>query len=189
MIARDGRCVSLWQDTANPFPAVTGKFVNAVFDVAIVGGGITGITLGLLLQKQGKKCIILEAKNLCFGTTGGTTAHLNTLLDNPYASIIKDFGKEGAETVARATKEALGLFESNVTEFNIDCGFERVPAFLFSQDDQQTNELNDIHDSCNEVGVEARYANGIPIPFNFRKALEIAGQGKIHPVRYVHALA
>lgn len=189
MIARDGRCVSLWQDTANPFPAVTDKFVNAVFDVAIVGGGITGITLGLLLQKQGKKCIVLEAKNLCFGTTGGTTAHLNTLLDNPYSTIIKDFGKDGAEIVVRATKDALNLFESNVSEFNIDCGFERTPAFLFSQDEKQTDELNDIYNACNEVGVEVQYSNGIPIPFNFRKALEIAGQGKLHPVRYVHALA
>lgn len=173
----------------SPFPAASDKFVNAIFDVAIVGGGITGITLGMILQKQGKKCIVLEAKNLCFGTTGGTTAHLNTLLDNPYSAIIKDFGKDGAQTVAQATKDALALVESNVTAYNIDCGFERTSGFIFAQDETQADELNDIHNSCNEVGVVTSYTNGISVPFNFRKALEISGQGKLHPVRYVHAMA
>ena len=106
MIARDGSRTSLWQNTVNSYAALSNKFANTVFDVAIVGGGITGITLGLELQKAGKKCVVLEAKNLCFGTTGGTTAHINTLLDNPYYAIIKDFGKEGAQTVARAATEA-----------------------------------------------------------------------------------
>lgn len=189
MIARDGSCLSLWQDTANSYPVQSNEIQNAVFDVAIVGGGITGITLGLLLQTQGRKCIVLEAKNLCFGTTGGTTAHLNTLLDNPYSSIIKDFGKDNAQLVARAASEAVALIESNVLAYKIDCGFERTSAYLFSQDEKQTKELNDIYDACNDVGVESRFSSGIPVPFNFRKALEVPGQGKFHPVRYVHSLA
>ena len=109
MIARDGSCSSLWQGTVNPYAALSNKFTNTVFDVAIVGGGITGITLGLELQTAGKLCIVLEAKNLCFGTTGGTTAHINTLLDNPDPAIISVFGKEAAQLVARsATEDASG---------------------------------------------------------------------------------
>lgn len=179
----------MWQDTANSYPVQSNEIQKAEFDVAIVGGGITGITLGLLLQTQGRKCIILEAKNLCFGTTGGTTAHLNTLLDNPYSSIIKDFGKENAQLVARAASEAVALIESNVFAYKIDCGFEKTSAYLFSQDEKQTKELNDIYDACNDVGVESTFSSGIPVPFNFRKALAVPGQGKFHPVRYVHSLA
>ena len=189
MIARDGSCSSLWQDTVSPYATRLNKFNDTVFDVAIVGGGITGLTLGLQLQKAGKKCIVLEAKNLCFGTTGGTTAHINTLLDNPYPSIVKDFGSDGARTVARAATEAIALIESNVLEHKIDCGFEKTSAYLFAQDEKQTKELNDIYDACQEVGVESKFSNGIPVPINFRKALEIPGQGKFHPVRYVYALA
>jgi len=189
MIARDGSRTSLWQDTVNSYSALSHKFANTVFDVAIVGGGITGITLGLELQKVGKKCIVLEAKNLCFGTTGGTTSHINTLLDNPYHAIIKDFGKEGAQIVARAANEAIALIECNVREYNIDCGFERTSAYLFAQDEKQTKALDDIYNACQEIGVESKFSNGIPIPMNFRKVLEISAQGKFHPVKYVHALA
>src|SRR5688572_5459986 len=189
MIARDGSNSSLWQTTTNPYQSPTRDFSEAVFDIAIVGGGITGVSLGLQLQKQGKKCIILEAKTLCFGTTGGTTAHINNIMDNPYPKIISDFGKEGGQLVARAATEAIALIESNILEYGIDCGFEKTSAFLFSQDDKQTDELNDIHDGCNNVGIETRFANSIPVPINFRKALEIPGQGKFHPTRYVQGLA
>jgi glycine/D-amino acid oxidase-like deaminating enzyme/nitrite reductase/ring-hydroxylating ferredoxin subunit len=189
MIARDGNCVSLWQDTVNPTQESPRAYNNSVFDVAIVGGGITGITLALSLQKQGKRCVVFEARNLCFGTTGGTTAHINTLMDNPYPVMIKDFGLDGAQIVARAAKDAIGLVESNVAEYNIDCGFEKVNAYLFSQDERQTKELNDIYAACNEVGVTAEVAHEIPVPINFKKAIEIPGQAKFHPTRYVIALA
>jgi glycine/D-amino acid oxidase-like deaminating enzyme/nitrite reductase/ring-hydroxylating ferredoxin subunit len=189
MIPRDGSCVSLWQDTVSSYQAVSNKFGEVVFDVAIIGGGITGITLAHSLQKQGKKCVVLEAKNLCFGTTGGTTAHINTVMDNPYSIIIKDFGKEGGQIVARAATEAVALIENNIAEYNIDCGFEKASGFLFSLDEKQTSQLNDIYDACNEVGIESRFTSSIPVPFNFIKALEIPGQAKFHPTKYVQALA
>lgn len=189
MIARDGSCISLWQETTNPFPAVTNNFDNNVFDAAIVGGGITGITLALLLQKQGKKCIVLEAKNLCFGTTGGTTAHINTLLDNPYSQVIQDFGKEGAATLAQATKDAVSLIETHVMEYNIDCAFERTSGYFYAQNEEQASDLDEIHQACNEVGIDTRYINEIPVPFNFVKAMEVPGQAKFHPTRYVDGLA
>lgn len=189
MILRDGYCSSLWQDTVDPYQTLPNRLNNVVFDVAIVGGGITGVTLAHALQQHGKKCVVLEAKNLCFGTTGGTTAHINTLMDNPYSSVIKDFGKEGARIVARAANEAVALIEQNVATYNIDCGFERTSAYLFSQDEKQTSELSQIYDACNEVGIESRICNGIPVPINFRKALEIPGQAKFHPTKYVQGLA
>jgi hypothetical protein len=62
---RDGNCISLWQDN---MPDFTGKETDTndiVFDVLIVGGGITGITSGLLLQKSGMQVAIAEARNIC----------------------------------------------------------------------------------------------------------------------------
>jgi glycine/D-amino acid oxidase-like deaminating enzyme len=54
-----------------------------LFDVLIAGAGITGLTTGLLLQSAGLSCVIAEAENTGFGTSSGTTAHLNTILGYP----------------------------------------------------------------------------------------------------------
>ena len=188
MIARDGACVSLWQDSVTTFQSQNNS-AEKKFDVAIAGGGITGITTALLLQKAGKKCIVFEAYNLCFGTTGGTTAHLNTLLDNPYSTIIKNFGKENAQLVAQACKDAIALVKSNIEEYNIDCGFENASAYLFAQTDKQVKELKDIHDACREVNVKALYADKLPVDIEYKKVMIVDGQAKFHPVKYVHALA
>ena len=47
-------------------------------DVAIVGGGIVGITAGYLLKKQGIKVAIIEASRIVQGATGFTTAKITS---------------------------------------------------------------------------------------------------------------
>jgi len=80
---RDGARTSLWQNNMPSYPSPATTPPTDIVDVLIVGGGITGITTALMLQLSGKQCLVAEAKTLCFGTTGGTTAHLNTVLDHP----------------------------------------------------------------------------------------------------------
>jgi glycine/D-amino acid oxidase-like deaminating enzyme/nitrite reductase/ring-hydroxylating ferredoxin subunit len=188
MIERDGSCISLWQQTSQPYRQ-TNAAQNNYFDVAIAGGGITGITTALLLQQTGKKCIVFEAHNLCYGTTGGTTAHLNTLLDNPYSVIIKKFGEDNAKLVANATKDAIASIKENISQYKIDCEFEDASAYLFAQTEDQEKELKDIHDACRTVGVKAVYSDTLPVDISFKKAIIVDGQAKFHPVKYVQALA
>jgi glycine/D-amino acid oxidase-like deaminating enzyme/nitrite reductase/ring-hydroxylating ferredoxin subunit len=189
MIERDGTRVSLWQDTSAPYRTRNKLDKNGSYDVIIVGGGITGVSTALLLQTAGKKVALLEANTLCFGTTGGTTAHLNTLLDTPYTTIIKNFGRENAELVAQSVKEAIDLIRRNIQDFQIDCGFKEASAWLFSQSKEQTEELEEIGRASLEANLDIDYADSIPLAIPFKKALEIKGQAKFHPVRYVYALA
>lgn len=159
------------------------------YDVIIAGGGITGLSLGVMLQRKGKRCLILEAQTLGFGTTGGTTAHLNTMMDTPYPQIISNFGLENAKLVARAAREAIELVKSNIENYGIDCGFEEVPAYLFSQNGKQTEELEEIEDACRQVGVVCEFASELPVPIQFEKVLKIEQQAKFHPLRYILKLA
>lgn len=186
---RDGVCTSLWQDTVADFIPQAKVIVDKRFDVVIVGGGITGITTALLLQKKGLNCLIAEAHNICFGTTSGTTAHLNTFLDNPYDQIQSDFGEENAQLVAEATKQSVALFRQHIEEYSIDCNYEIRDGFLFAQTDEQAKKLQKIYDASKQSGVKVTYADSIPVPISYKKAIVYADQAQIHPTRYVHALA
>ncbi len=86
---RDSKTISVWQEAMPILKVKEAPTANSSYDVIIVGAGITGISLGVSLQEAGKRCLILEARNIGFGTTSGTTAHLNTVLDNPYTDIIR----------------------------------------------------------------------------------------------------
>ena len=186
---RDGALTSLWQHKMPEYISLTHTLTEEVFDVLIVGGGITGITIALQLQKEGKKCIIAEAHTIGFGTSGGTTAHLNTFMDNSYAQIAKDFGEENAQLVASAAREALDLVKKNIKEYNIDCDYSEQDGYLFSQDEKQTKELDEIYDASQKAGCEVHYEDKIPLPVDFIKAMAYERQAQFHPAKYFYALA
>ena len=189
MIQRDGCNTSLWQDSADEYRPVNKADYATLYDVIIVGGGITGVSSALLMQNAGLKCLLLEANSLCFGTTGGTTAHINTLLDVPYSTIEKKFSKEKAKLVADSVKEAAALIKSHVGKYDIDCEYEETTATLFAKTDKQKDELDKISRATADAGVENEFVNKISIPIKFLKAIQVGGQAKFIPTRYVYALA
>lgn len=189
MINRDGQRTSLWQDAIAPYETINDINGQKQFDIIIVGGGITGISTALLLQQAGKKCLVIEAANLCFGTTGGTTAHLNTLLDTPYTTIQKNFDKDTSQKVATLTANAIKLIQYNSNNNNIDCSFEPADAYLFAQDEQQEKELEKIAEASANAGLTLEYSPAIPVPMSFRKAIRVQGQAKFNPVDYVYGIA
>lgn len=185
---RDGATTSLWQTTTDDYTAA-GHAAATVFDVLIAGGGITGITTALLLQRAGKTVAVAEAHSLCFGTTGGTTAHINTFFDNTYDQIESDFGEDGARLVARATQRARNLFKAHVEQYNIDCGFEEKEGYVYAQTPEQVKVLDKMVEASKKAGADVDYAPEIPVPVEFQKAAFYRGQAQLHPTRYVLALA
>jgi hypothetical protein len=85
--------------------------------------------------------VIAEAHNVAFGTTGGTTAHLNTILDTPYNYVERDFGADAAKLLRQGCAEAISLVESLVGKYSIECGFSRQPGYLIAQDEKEMDEL------------------------------------------------
>lgn len=187
---RDGACTSLWQSQMPAYGKDNqSNIAHKFFDVVVVGGGITGITTGLLLQKAGRSVLIAEAKNLGFGTTSGTTAHLNSFMETPFSVLVKKFGITRTKLVAQAARKALDLIKKHVTEYNIDCGHKEVLGYIYAQDEKQVKELDDILEGFNQVGIEATVSNSIPVKIPFVKSIEIPGQAQFHPTRYIYTLA
>jgi len=184
---RDGVRKSIWQDEIKQLPAAIN--INGIYDVAIIGGGITGVSTAYRLQGSGKKCILIEAFNIGFGTTGGTTAHLNNFYDTTYAEAISKFGLSNAKLLARSAKEAMEIIETNITDNDIDCDLQKKSAHLFALDDKQKKQLEDMIEGSEKVGHLMIPIQKISYPIPFTKAVEIPGQGQFHPIKYIGGLS
>jgi glycine/D-amino acid oxidase-like deaminating enzyme/nitrite reductase/ring-hydroxylating ferredoxin subunit len=184
---RDGARKSIWQEEIKRFSS--DGDLNQLFDVAVVGGGITGVSTAAKLQLSGKKCILLEASNIGFGTTGGTTAHLNNFFDTTYAQAIKDFGLQNAKLLKYVGIEAKNIIKNNIREFSIDCDFENKNAYLFALDEKQEKQLNEIVEGASQVGHQMIFTDDIPFSIPFKRAVVIPDQGQFHPIKYIKGLA
>lgn len=186
---RDGSAKSIWQNEFENYEPQNKWDNSKEYDVLIIGAGITGLTTALLMQEKGLNCILVEAHNIAFGTSGGTTAHLNTLMDTPYYTIEQNFGEEAAKQVAIGAREAIDLVEGLAAKYNIDCDFSFKTAYLFSQSAEETQLLQKIKDANNAVSVLTNNSDTIPVPIPYEKAISIEFQAQIHPTKYLHGLA
>src|SRR3954447_16617110 len=102
---------SLWTETtpATDYPALDGPMS---VDVAIVGGGITGLTTALLLKQSGARVAVIERRRIASGTTGHTTAKITSLHGMIYGHLIDIFGHDGAQLYADANQAAIVQIES-----------------------------------------------------------------------------
>lgn len=186
-IKRDGAARSLWQDISVQ-PAYSTSYERA-YDVLIIGGGITGVSTAFILQKQGKKCLLVDAHNIGFGTTGGTSAHLNTFFDLTYPEIDSKFSEEASKQMAILGRQAIDTIERFIKEHHIDCDFEYKAGILFSQDEKESKQLLEVLRSSQQagIGVEEISDPGLPIPFE--RAIKFEKQAQFHPLKYITALA
>lgn len=186
---RDGNSYSIWQDIGEDYQATNQWDKSKVYDVLIIGGGITGLTTGLLLQESGQQCVIAEAHNIGFGTTGGTTAHLNTLLDTPYSTIAKDFSEGDAQLTGAGARSAIQFIENTCAQYGIDAGFSYRPGYLLADGDEEEKELSDILEGARKANVAVSAATTAPSPLPYTKAGIFEDQAQIHSAAYLYGLA
>lgn len=184
---RDGKNRSIWQDVKDA--TIGSPDVKDYYDVIIVGAGITGLTAALALQEQGKRCAVLEAKSIAFGTTGGTSAHLNTVLDTPYSDIIDKHGLEKAKKVLESTRRAIDWIRRNTAKYNIACDLKDCNGQMYAITEKETRELQRIKDAIVKVGIRCWEIGQLTLPISPLYAIEFEEQGHFHPTKYTLGLA
>ena len=186
--ARDGATTSPWQQGLNTITSAKSSAEKTVYDVLIIGGGITGVTAALILQSQGKKCLVVEADSVGFGTTGGTSAHINTFADTTYTEAQSAFGKNGAQLFADAVNEGFAIVKNNIDNYQIDCDFEYKNGYVYAEDDDQVTQLEDLCKGMHEVGLDCEYTEDVPINVPYQRAVILKNQAQFHPLKYLQGL-
>lgn len=159
-----------------------------VYDCLVVGGGITGLTVALMLQQAGKKTMIAEAHHIGFGTTGGTSAHINTFADTTYSEAQSAFGKEGAQLFAAAVNEGFDIIKQNIKTYKIACDFGLKKGYVYAETEDQVRQLEDLCQGMHEVGLDCEYTDEVPIPVPHQVAVVMENQAQFHPLKYLQGL-
>ncbi|MDQ0207131.1 FAD-dependent oxidoreductase [Alkalicoccobacillus murimartini] len=158
-------------------------------DVAVIGGGITGLTTAYLLTEQGKKVALLEADRVCEGTTGHTTAKITAQHGFIYDELISHLGKSGANIYYQANQRALAFIRELVSTQEIECDFEDEHAYLYATTDQGVAKLKKEKEAYEQLGIPHEWLDSLPINISVKAALCMKNQAQFHPLKFMAFLA
>ncbi|MEU2623075.1 FAD-dependent oxidoreductase [Streptomyces sp. NPDC007157] len=180
---------SYWLETAppvEPAPPPSGDFS---VEVAVVGGGIAGLSTAWELVRQGHEVAVLEADRLAAGVTGHTTAKLTALHTLIYDHLRRTRGPEGARLYALSQSEAIRHAAGIVAELGINCEWEEAAAYTYAQNPGRVAELRAEARAAREAGLPAEFVTETELPFSVAGAVRVSGQAQFHPRKYLLALA
>jgi glycine/D-amino acid oxidase-like deaminating enzyme/nitrite reductase/ring-hydroxylating ferredoxin subunit len=178
----------LWIATspAPAFPELRGR---VEVDVAVVGGGITGLTAALLLTRAGHSVALVEAGRVASGATGYTSAKVSSLHGLTYADLVETHGEDTARSYAEAAQGGLGQVAALVEGDGIEADFERMPAFTYVLDDERITDVEREADAARRLGLPASLTTEAGLPFPVAAAVRFEDQAVFHPRRYCLGLA
>lgn len=157
-------------------------------DVAIVGGGITGILCAYWLNKEGVKTAIIEADRILQGTTGHTTAKITSQHGLIYSKV-KKISEEFAKQYADANQTAIQMYESIAKEYNIECDFVPQSAYIYTHEDKYVENIINETNIASSLGIKAEYLEETPLPFDVKAAVRFDDQAQFHPRKFLLTLA
>ncbi|KAB7834316.1 FAD-dependent oxidoreductase [Streptomyces mobaraensis] len=187
-----GEPESYWLSTApaspdSAYPPLTGTGTDV--DVAVIGGGVAGLSTAWELARAGRSVAVLEAGRIAAGVTGHTTAKVTALHGLVYARLRRTRGPEGARLYARSQAEAVERVAEVAALLEADCELERRPAFTYVTRPEGRGEVREEANAAAQAGLDATYVERTGLPYRVEAAVRLDDQLQFHPRKYLLALA
>jgi glycine/D-amino acid oxidase-like deaminating enzyme len=164
---------------------------NISVDVAIIGGGIAGITTAYLVSQSGKSVVLIEDGYIGSGETGRSTAHITHALDDRYYNLIKKHGENGAKLAAESHTAAMHFIDRIVREESIDCGYEKLNGYLFLDTSDKKSTLEKELTALKNSGIsDAKMIMKSPLDsVDISPCILFPHQAQFQPILYLREIA
>jgi glycine/D-amino acid oxidase-like deaminating enzyme len=115
---------NFWLETVAA-PRIPARELPQTADVAVIGGGYTGLSAARTLAKGGARVAVLEAENVGWGASCRNGGMVLSGLKLGTSTLIARYGREASKRMYAASLESIDCVEALVREENIDCDFSR----------------------------------------------------------------
>ena len=110
--------------TASRAPPSAPLRADLVCDVAVVGGGLAGLSAAIELADRGFRVVLLEAREVGSGASGRNGGQVIAGLACDMATIESQLGLPAARQIWAMTQEGVRLIGERCARFQIDCDWQ-----------------------------------------------------------------
>ena len=175
---------SFWLE--EPFEPLRTPRHNGAVDVAVVGGGVTGLSCALTLAQRGRSVRVHEARTIASGASGRNGGFALRGGAMPYDQARGRLGAETAAALWRLTERTLDRMEGLAGD-----ALRRVGSLRLAADEQERFELVAEYDALRGDGFAAEWVDEPPgrLAGRYPGALLNPDDGALQPARWVRRLA
>lgn len=182
---------SIWFESNEnlEFPVFKGE---EEVDVAIIGGGITGVTAAYLLSQTGLRVKLLEANKVGVSNTGRSTGNLYSVVDIFFEELKTKYDSNTILKILESREEAVNFIEKTIQTLKIDCDFKRVPWILYSGTEEMDEKIQKEYVAAMDFGLKVQWleeGNELLAPLNGRVGMKLENQAQFNPYQYVIGVA
>jgi glycine/D-amino acid oxidase-like deaminating enzyme len=161
-------------------------------DVAVIGGGITGALVAHRFGREGIHVILVEGREIGFGSTGATTALIQYEIDSPLCQLIDQVGEAPALRSYELCQEAVRGIERLALEDGDSCDFQRKKSLYLASRLRDCRALEEEYTVRRRAGIEVDLlsASDLSQRFSFRRPAALLSHlaGEIDAFRLTHKL-
>lgn len=184
----------LWAETApalSPLNSIQGENKT---DVAIIGGGYTGLSAALHLAEEGTDALLLEAKEIGFGGAGRNVGLVNAGLWLMPSDVIARLGNELGERLIRVLGASPDLVYHLIEKHSIECEAVRNGTLHLAHSPGGYRALQQREAQWQDRGAPVNLLNreeAVPLigSKSFFGALLDKRAGTVQPLAYAYGLA
>ena len=167
---------------------------NLDCDVAVVGGGLAGLSAAIELADRGYSVALLEANQVGWGASGRNGGQVIAGLACEQSVIEAQLGLEASKRTWDMTLEAIALIVQRRERFGIDCDWQSGYMSL-AVNPRKGDELRAWHEHMQRAyGYQTQWISPAEMPAwiaspRFHSGIHDPSGGHLHPLKYSLGLA
>ncbi|WP_019015054.1 NAD(P)/FAD-dependent oxidoreductase [Elioraea tepidiphila] len=183
-----------WWEAAEPVAAPPVDLPGEA-EVAIIGGGYTGLSAALTLARLGHQPVVLDMEPIGFGASSRNGGMVSGALKIASDDLAARLGRERADRLVREAAGSFGFLEETIAREEIDCHYRRSGRFVAAWTRKHWDAMAARADWLAEItGGEVRM---VPPERtreelgtgHYRGGMVVEAAGSLHPALYVQGLA
>lgn len=168
------------------YPALRGR---QSADVAVIGGGMTGILTALWLTRAGLRVAVLEARRLGSGATA-SCAGLVTLENAALFDRLElGLGVAATNAFAQTQRSALNALRELCRELGPDCGWRDTDVHIVAQTEKEAAHLAQENEALRRAGVASALTQSTQCPLPAVGALAFKDMGSLETEPFLRLAA